>query len=194
MIYGRVPFWQDMYSFTQSFPDAALYGCAYSFQHTDNRITTPNLGLESLFQGYIDYFILAKNNTLFTSSSVVFRKDAFLEIGEFNTNYTKGEDIDLWIRFALLTKVAFYNKPLAIYKLNAENRSFQRPASRDRSLIWNLEKYKAEKNDKIFKEFLDNWRLAHIHNYLTGNKNEIYEIRSLLKDIDLKNYSFVWTL
>jgi GT2 family glycosyltransferase len=188
-------FLQEMSSFIQAFSEADLYGCAYSFQHPDSTITIPDLGLKNHLQGYIDYFVLAKNNTLFTSSSVVFRKDAFIEVGEFDANFTKGEDIDLWIRFALHGQVAFYNKSLAIYKLDGENRAFTRPTSRDKSLIWNLNKYKVyETSNQIFKEFLDNWRLAHINNYLKGIRSEVDEIKSLLKDIDLKKYSLVWTV
>ena len=188
-------FLREMSSFIQAFPGASLYGSAYSFQHPDSTITTPDLGLKIHFQGYIEYFILAKNNTLFTSSSVVFRKDAFIEIGEFDASFTKGEDIDLWIRFALHGPVAFYNKSLAIYKLDGENRAFTQPTSKEKSLIWNLDKYRVYENtNQVFKEFLDNWRLAHINNYFKGIKNEVDEIKSLLKDIDLKKYSLIWTI
>jgi glycosyltransferase involved in cell wall biosynthesis len=185
----------EMISFVQSFPEAMLYGCAYSFQNTDLTIKTPDLGLNSLFRGYLDYFVYAKNNTLFTSSSVVFRKDAFIEIGEFETNFAKGEDIDLWIRFALHFKVAFYNKPLVIYKLDGENRALNRSFIKEKSLIWNLDKYKTyESTNPVFKEFLDNWRLANIYNYLTGSRNDIDNIKEILSEIDLKKYSIIWTI
>jgi glycosyltransferase involved in cell wall biosynthesis len=183
----------EMNSFIHSFPDAVLYGCGYLFQNSDSTFTTTDLGLKSLYKGYIDYFVLAKNNTLFTSSSVVFEKDAFIKIGEFDKKLTRGEDIDLWIRFALNEKVAFYNRPLVIYKLDAENRAKFTPTPKEKCLIWNLDKYKTyEIHNPVFKEFLDNWRLAHIHNYLIGESTEVTEITSLLNAINMRNRSFLW--
>ncbi len=188
-------FLEEMVSLIQAYPYASLYGCAYSFQNLDSSIYSPDLGLESLSRGYIDYFKLAKNNTLFTSSSVIFRKDSFNEIGGFDNKLSKGEDIDLWIRFALKKRVAFYNKPLIIYKLDSENRSASRKDSKDNYLIWNLNKYeKYEKENQNFKDFLDQWRLAHINNFLTGNSHEVDEIYSLIKSIDLRKQSIIWKI
>lgn len=185
----------DMMGFIQDYPEAALFGCGYSFQNINSKVVNTDLGLPVDHRGYIDYFYYAKDNTLFTSSSVIFRKDAFLEIGGFDETLSRGEDIDLWIRFALTRKVAFYNRPLVIYKLNAENRAFNNPVTKKQCLIWNLNRYSQfEKSSEEFKEFLDNWRLAHVHNYLTGTSNEVTEIGSILNSINLKNKSLVWTI
>ena len=182
-----------MFFFLQEYPEASLYGCGYSFQNINSEIVMTDLGLSKFTEGYIDYFVYARNNTLFTSSSVIFQKEAFLEIGEFDTTLTRGEDIDLWIRFALNKKVAFYNKPLVIYKLDAENRAIIKASSKEKCLIWNLDRYNQyEKSNPVFKEFLDNWRLAHVHNYLTGVSTEVTEIDTLLRSISLKNKSFLW--
>ena len=190
-----VSFLEEMSSLIRDFPDASLYGCGYSFQNIDLTLSTPDLGLKSNFRGYLDYFVNAKNNTLFTSSSVVVRKDDFLEIGEFDTRLSRGEDIDMWIRFALNKKTAFYNKPLAVYKLDGENRALKIPVPNDKSLLWNLDRYKQYENtNPVFKEFLDNWRLAHVHNYLTGASTEVTEIKPLLRAVDLKSYSKLWTI
>jgi glycosyltransferase involved in cell wall biosynthesis len=186
-------FLKEMQYFIRSYPEASLYGCGYSFQNLNSEIFTPNLGLSKEYKGYLDYFDHAKYNTLFTSSSVVFRKADFIEIGEYDSHLIRGEDIDLWIRFALFKKVAFYNKPLAIYKLHAENRALNRPVSKEKCLVGNLTRYNQyELTNPIFKEFLDDWRLAHVHNFLTGKSTEVTEIKSLLYDIDLKNRSILW--
>jgi len=183
----------EMISFINDYPLASLYGCGYSFQESHSGVVETNLGLQANYKGYIDYFVHAKDNTLFTSSSVIFRRDAFLALGGFDESLTRGEDIDLWIRFALHKKTAFYNKPLVIYKLDGENRALRARVPSDKSLLWNLERYKQyELTDPVFKQFLDNWRLAHLHNYLTGVSTEVTEIKPLLRDIDLKKYSKLW--
>jgi len=187
-------FLNEMYGFIQLNPEDDLFGCAYSFGNSEKNIFTPDLGLGEHFKdGHLDYFSAAKVNTLFTCSTVVFRKGAFNDLGKFDTTLSKGEDIDLWIRFALNRKVAFLNKPLAIYRLNSGNRASNQTTNPIRSLIYNLDRYKNyEAKDPVFKEFLDNWRLAHIHNYLKGNRNEVKEIYTLLNTINLDRYSLIW--
>jgi len=188
-------FLQEMVDFITEFPNASLYGCAYSFMNNNN-ISTPNLGFEPNFKSYLDnYFVIAKNNTLFSSSSVVFRKHDFYEVGIFDENLTRGEDIDLWFRFALKRRVAYYNKPLAYYRLESENRAMNKFVSHDKCLIWSLKRYSSyEINNPEFKMMLDNWRLAHISNFMYRTTTEIDEITPLLKQMDLKNYSFLWTI
>jgi glycosyltransferase involved in cell wall biosynthesis len=188
-------FLDDMSKFILEYPNASLYGCGYSFQNAGSNIISTDLGLPVNFKGVIDYFENAKSNTLFTSSSVVFKKQDFIEIGGFDARLSRGEDIDLWIKFALYKQVAFYNKSLVIYKLDTENRAFNTITSKEKCLIWNLDRYKQfELSNSAFKEFLDNWRLAHVHNYLIGASTEVSEIYSILKDIDLKHRSVLWTI
>jgi len=188
-------FLNEIFNLISEFPEASLYGSGYSFQNNGSDIFSPELGLPANFKGIFDYFVKAKDNTLFTSSSVVFKKQEFTEIGEFDTKLVRGEDIDLWIRFALYKKVAFNNKPLAIYKTSAENRAFNIPVPKEKCLIWNLDRYKYfELVNPVFKEFLDNWRLAHVHNFLVGKSTEVSEITCILRDTDLRNKSLLWTL
>jgi glycosyltransferase involved in cell wall biosynthesis len=187
-------FLEEMRKLIYQYPDVSLYGCGYSFQKSSG-ISTPDLGLPDHFKGELNYFVLAKDNTLFTSSSVVFKKKDFLELGGFDKSLARGEDIDLWIRFALNKKVAFYNKSLVIYKLNAENRALDKAIPKEKCLIWNLERFKKyELNNRLFKEFIDNWRLSHALNYLKRESTEVPEIRSLLRCVNLKNRSVMWNV
>ena len=189
-------FLEEMIGFISEYPNASLYGCGYFFQLSEHEFQTPNLGLQKEGKLYIeDYFFLAQNNTLFTSSSAIFRKQDFIEIGRYDTQFSKGEDIDLWIRFGLFKTMAFYNKPLAVYRWHAENRAMNKTISKEKCLIWNLNKYTDfESSNKLFKNFLDKWRFAHIANYMNGNRTEVNEITPLLKSVDLNNYSFVWKI
>lgn len=193
----RPAFLQEMLEFIGDTPNASLWGCGYEIQ--DENCDLKNWPIITMKEGYRDYvdnyFKVACKNTLFTSSSVIFRKSIFNKIGRYDENLIKGEDMDLWFRFALNGRVAYYNKPLAIYRWQAENRVMQRIVDKNKCLIWTLEKYKKyEETNYDFKYMLDNWRLAHIVNYLLNRSTEVFEITPLLKQMDLKNFGKRWTI
>lgn len=189
----KATFLEEMVSFISEFPDASLYGSGYELQYQPSLTIPANLGIPNDFKGYLDYFNKAKDNTLYTSSSVVFRKEDFHSIGGFDNTLKRGEDIDLWIKFALQKKLAFFNKPLVIYKLNSSNRASDKLTPKEYCLIWNLNRFKKyELHNQVFKSFLDNWRLAHISNYLNCTSTEVDDICPLLQDMDLKNRSIIW--
>ncbi len=187
---------ENMISLIKKFPKASLYGSTWSFLLSDKRIITSEYGIEKDFCGYVkDYFQIGIKNSLFHTSAVVFEKKAFLDLGMFNEDLSIGEDVDLWIRFALKTNLAFINKPLTYYSLAAKNRITTKSKPRNKCLIWNLEMYKEyELKNPDFKRYLDSWRFAHIINYFKGDTTEIQEITSLLNDIDLSRYPVFWTV
>lgn len=190
-------FLEEMLSLIEFTPDAALWGAGYAFQYMDNGdYDIPDLTLSQNFVGYIeDYWSIAKDNILFTSSSVIINKNVIDAIGKYDEQLIRGEDVDLWFRIALHYPVAFLNKPLAIYRLQAENRSDVGVAESNKCLIWNLERFKKyELEMSKFKIAIDNWRMAHISNYLRGESCEITKIKPILKDMDLSRYSYIWTI
>lgn len=190
-------FLEEMLSLIELTPDAALWGAGYAFQYMDNGdYDIPDLTLLQNFVGYIeDYWSIAKDNILFTSSSVIINKNVIDAIGKYDEQLIRGEDVDLWFRIALHYPVAFLNKPLAIYRLQAENRSDVGVAESNKCLIWNLERFKKyELEMSKFKIAIDNWRMAHISNYLRGESCEITKIKPILKDMDLSRYSYIWTI
>ncbi len=187
-----------MLKLVEQCPNAALYGCGYAFQYNDDgSLSIPHLCIDEGFSGYVmDYWNIAKDNTLFTSSSILFSKAAYNQLGGFNRNLICGEDIDLWFRFALNYPVAFLNTPLVIYRLQAENRSDKKKiVGKEKSLIWNLGKYREyELSNSDFKKALDGWRMANVIKFLNGNSYDIDDIRPILKEVDLSNRSFIWNI
>jgi glycosyltransferase involved in cell wall biosynthesis len=189
-------FLAEMTSLIKNYPEASLFGCTWAFVHPDGNVAVSDYNIPDNFRGYVDnYFVTGVHNTLFNSSSVVFDKKAFYEIGMFDERLTIGEDIDLWFRFALRKRLAFINKCMSFYLLGAENRVSNKKKKREQCLIWNLDRFE---NDEIqnpqFKSFLDSWRFAHIINFFKGERSEISEITSLLKKIDLRKYPVFWTI
>ncbi|MDO9000945.1 MAG: glycosyltransferase family A protein [Bacteroidota bacterium] len=185
---------EKMIQLTVDFEHASLYGCASYFRWPNKLITESTYGLELGYRGYLNnYFEIACENTLYNSTSVVFKKKDFLEIGSFNENFTKGEDIDLWIRFALHKKTVFYNVPLTYYILDAPNRAGKIIVLKEKSLIWNLNKYDSfTKTHTQLKKFIDSWKLAHITNYLKGESTEVDDIKELLMNLDLRKLSLFY--
>ena len=66
-------FLEEMVEMIQRYPKAALYGSGYAFQYINNEDEDiPDLILPKNFAGYVeDYWSIAKDNILFTSSSVI---------------------------------------------------------------------------------------------------------------------------
>lgn len=189
-------FLADMCSLIQKCPEALLVGSSYCYLNENYEIIDVINNLPENYTGYLsDYFKIALKNMLYTSSSSVYKKIAFNHLGLFDETLSQGEDIDMFIRFALSEKIAFYNKPLVQYRLGAENRAASLVFERNKYLIWNLSRYaEYEKRNSDFKIFIDRYRLAGVREYLSGKKNVVNEIETLLADIDLKKLPLFWSV
>jgi glycosyltransferase involved in cell wall biosynthesis len=193
--------WEETYleeicKLIEKCPDAGLLGTSYRLADKQNKIIEVFNSLPGSFNGYItNYFKIALKNMLYHSSASTYKKNVFNNLGLFDEALSRGEDIDMWIRLALFEKIAFFNKPLATYSLGAENRATERIDDWNKYLIWNLSRYSEfEKRNKDFKLFIDNYRLLYIRNCLSGSKNEVKGINTILNAIDLKNFPLFWTI
>jgi glycosyltransferase involved in cell wall biosynthesis len=63
------------------------------------------------------------NKTIMCTSVVCVHKKVFDNVVAFNTNYIRGEDVDLWIRISKVYDIIYTEKVTAIYRREAENRS-----------------------------------------------------------------------
>lgn len=183
-------FLEEMHAFCIDFPDAIIYGCSWAFR-TDGIVSMQqNYGVPENHRGYIDnYFDINNYNTLFNSSSVVFKKDSFIGIGGFDTSLIIGEDIDLWFRFALQGKVAYINKLLSYYVLDSANRASLKKNEPETLLVTNLKKFKYhELTNPDFKRFLDTWRYHYIFDHLSGKRRELNSVKFLLYEMQLNKF------
>ena len=75
-------------------------------------------------EGYImDYFLLVmKYKEILWTSVVSIKRTCFKEVGLFPTQYTYGEDLNLWSRLADRYLIVYVPEVLAEYRINAENR------------------------------------------------------------------------
>lgn len=115
-------FLEEIANLIKDFPDAIVYSTSHKMIDENGNIIYSKVSLSKNFRGYLDNFIKIFNNNygIINSSSVCIKKSVnpIFPIGE-----KKGEDICLWIELSLKGKFAFINKPLSIYKLDANNRS-----------------------------------------------------------------------
>lgn len=105
----------------KDFPEASFFGC---------QIESVNGSKKSIInamhskRGYIEnYFTSQINGPVVWSSSVIIKRECFNEVGYFNTSYSRGGDLDMWVRLARKYKVAFEPIPLSRYILDSENRA-----------------------------------------------------------------------
>jgi glycosyltransferase involved in cell wall biosynthesis len=94
-------------SLVEKFPKAGAYATAFQYIKNHDIVNLSNPIVKNKFKGPIDYFETAINGPLFCSSSIVFKKDALLKTGGFDTKMWFGEDNDLWARTALKFDIAF---------------------------------------------------------------------------------------
>lgn len=69
------------------------------------------------------FFKLSRKYTLFYTSTVCIAKEAFMEVGAFDTRFSMGEDIHLWKRMARRYPLVYSPKVTAVYTIDAENNS-----------------------------------------------------------------------
>jgi glycosyltransferase involved in cell wall biosynthesis len=178
-------FLEDMRALTRDCPEAGIYGAAYWHQVQGDRYLEDN-GLPAEFRGYIpSYFEQALRHLLFWTSAVVVKKTALQQSGMFDEGIRFGEDLDVWFRLALDHRAAFYNKPLAIYNKDAENRAMRRKQPYTTNLVAHLAKFKPyEETHADFRKFINRFRCIQLYElfHAAGVTPEL--IRTFLDSIE----------
>ena len=132
--------WDNTFLDTQTklitdFPLANLWGVNYAFVK-GGKTQVCQQGMGNGFCGYVENYFGTSHNDLFCSSSVVIRKTIFEKTGLFDERIRYSEDLDMWYRIILHSKVVFYDNVLAFYNQNAENR-----VAYDLQIHYDLTKY-----------------------------------------------------
>lgn len=191
-------FLEEMNKLITLFPDAALYGSNYYI--VKNNINNPaQVGVGGSFQmGYINYFSVY-SNTYFVPincSFVVVKKWAFEQVGGFNPKLKFGEDFDLWVRLALLFKVAYINQFLAYSNqdVDVSNRALGsgKVWKKEEHIIFNLEYIDkhAEKNSAL-KYLLDGLKLRLLIDfYLRGDYTT--DVKKILSKVTFEDHSYYY--
>jgi glycosyltransferase involved in cell wall biosynthesis len=191
----RPDYLEKMARLIRAFPDAGLFYSAHiDFFSAVKQPTTVVLTLPPDFAGCVDIFAFSTGEGP-CSSTTVLRKSLLEKTGLFDSRLRRGEDIDLWIRFALQAPVALFNAPLSVCYVDAENRAMNRPCDPQHCLISNLDRYAdaAQKNPS-FARYLQRMRLAHLCNFLGGKHCEMADPQREIDGLDLCALPFAWKI
>ncbi|NNK83919.1 MAG: glycosyltransferase [Flavobacteriaceae bacterium] len=134
-----------------------------------------------------DYFKASIINSVAWTSAVCFTKESFIEIGEFDTHLKTGQDIDLWIRYALKYKIAFNPKITMTYNIHVSKSLSKEEYNEIRYQYIN--KFEdEEKNNSSLKIYLDINRYALAIRSKINNDINIY--KKIKNEINYKNLNF----
>ena len=130
------------------------------------------------YRGYVENYFEMKGRVsdLFCSSSVVIRKEVFDKVGMFDERLKYSEDIDMWFRIIANYPVAFYDRYMAWYLYDAENRAMNRKRLLKYWLPYYVEKYKDPlfNHNETFYRWIMRWAACRIKD-IYFNDIEQYE-------------------
>lgn len=97
------------------FPNEKVY--VTSFEYSDKRKMYRHERNDSIFK-IENYFKEAINEQLICTNIIVVHAQCFVEVGAFNINLNRGEDLDLWARLARRYSIVKSIKNTAIYNID----------------------------------------------------------------------------
>ncbi|MFP7483461.1 glycosyltransferase family 2 protein [Priestia filamentosa] len=104
-----------------SYPSASAYYTNYKVGKKRVEINKTNHSIE--WDTYLikDYFQFALDYKAILTSCIVIKKDVFINLGGFCTEYKRGEDLYLWTQIALKYQVAYTSYTGAFYYRDVPN-------------------------------------------------------------------------
>lgn len=192
-------FLEEMNLLINNYPNAGLYGCKYFIVKNGNTIES-KIGIDANFKaGYIDYFKVYGSTfwVPINCSFVIIKKQVFNVLGGFNESLKFGEDLDLWLRVALSNKIGYLNKFLAYSNQDVivSERALgnNRIWKKEEHITFNLDYLRhKEGENKDLKYLLDGLKLRSLIHFYMEKKYEL-EVREILKTIDFKQHSLIFT-
>jgi glycosyltransferase involved in cell wall biosynthesis len=177
---------EELKKLIDTFPEAGLFCNNYEIKRDKNLISpaTFNFNFDNDCMIIKDYFTGSIINSIAWTSSVAFLKTNFKTIGGFKKSLRTGQDIDLWIRFALQYEIAF-NPQITMRYYDFDLLGLSK--SKYNTDRYNLIKtYKnEEKENKFLKKYLDINRYALAIRSLLNDEIDLY--KKVKKEIDTQN-------
>jgi len=180
--YWHQGFLDEMFKNINSCPELKVFSTAIEIETSESVIAAEYSIKKTADFEIVNYFTASTKRTVLWSSSAVFHKSVFEEIGLFDIKIKSGEDTDLWIRIGLTYPIHFSWKILARYVDDPDSLSKKHKITID---SFNFSKYQLlEKTNPELKKFLDMNRFSMaIKSKLINNKESFDK---LYNQIDLK--------
>ncbi len=177
---------EEQVKLIQDFPRAKMWGINFAEMSKGKLIRTLPTGLPEGYRGYVDnYFQMpGRISDLYCSSSVVIKKDVFDKVGCFDEHIKYSEDIDMWFRIIANYPVVFYDRYMAFYLYDAENRAMNRRRPLRYWLPYFVDKYKDERfcHNCVFYQWVMRWSAVNIRDVYFND----YEQKNVAKKAIMK--------
>lgn len=178
---------EEQVKLIQDFPEAKMWGINFAEMSNGELIRKLPTGLPDGYRGYVEnYFqIPGRISDLYCSSSVVIRKDVFDKVAYFDERIKYAEDLDMWFRIIATYPVAFYDRYMAFYQYDAENRALNRKIMLRDYLPFYVDKYRAYKDNKIFYAWINRWSANIIRRYYFNSKRkQVEDVKIAVNKLD----------
>ena len=162
---------EEQVKLIQDFPEAKMWGINFAEISKGELIRKLPTGLPDGYRGYLEnYFQMPDRiSDLYCSSSVVISKDVFDRVGYFDERIKYAEDSDMWFRIIAIYPVVFYDRYMAFYQYDAENRAMNRTRLLRYFLPYYVDKYQDFKHNVVFYKWINRWAANHIRLYYFGD-------------------------
>ena len=178
---------EEQVKLIQDFPEAMMWGINFAEISNGQLIRTLPTGLPEGYRGYIEnYFqIPGRISDLYCSSSVVLKKKVFDKVGCFDERIKYAEDLDMWYRIIANYPVAFYDRYMAFYQYDAENRALHRRIMLRDYLPFFVDKYRVYKDNKVFYTWINRWSANMIRRYyFEPMRNQLEDAKQAANKLD----------
>ena len=180
---------EELVKLITDFPEASLWGTGYEFL-INNTSSRAEKSLPDNFRGIIQNPWSSVAHSYCTTTSCC-RRQSLLTIGMFDERISYGEDIDVWWRLMLNYPAAYYNKSLAIYRFDEDNRLMNKQILLEKLYICYFEKYAEYRhNNSQFRHFIDKECMWWLYPYFVKSPDD-KDVQRILKQINLDEYK--WT-
>ena len=178
---------EEQVKLIQDFPEANLWGINFAERSNGELIRKLPTGLPEGYRGYVEnYFqIPGRISDLYCSSSVVIQKEVFDKVGYFDERIKYAEDSDMWFRIIATYPVVFYDRYMAFYQYDAENRAMNRTRLLRCFLPYYVDKYQDFKHNIVFYKWINRWAANLIRSYyFDPSKEQLEDARIATRKLD----------
>ena len=178
---------EEQVKLIQDFPGAKMWGINFAEMSNGELIRKLPTGLPDGYRGYVEnYFQMpGRISDLYCSSSVVIQKEVFDKVGYFDERIKYAEDNDMWFRIIARYRVAFYDRYMAFYLFDAENRALNKPIPLKYFLPYYVDKYQDFKHNIVFYKWINRWAANLIRSYyFDPSKEQLEDARIATRKLD----------